>query len=164
MISFLRAERLVHHISERANRLSAAAVVLMMMLTTADVIMRFFRHPIPGTYEMVGFLGAVVIAFALPYTSIQKGHIAVEFLVQKFPRAARIMINALNAFVSTILFAVVFWQSVKYAHSLKLNGEVSPTLQMPVYPVVYGVAVGCALLCLVLLMEFIRQLRGAEIE
>ena len=39
-------------------------------LTVADVFGRLFNSPIPGTFEIVGFTGAAVIAFALPYTSV----------------------------------------------------------------------------------------------
>jgi len=164
MISFLRIERFSEHLADKVNWGAAAAVVFIMLLTTADVILRFFRCPIPGTYEIVGFTGSAVIAFSLPYTSIQKGHIAVEFLVQLFPWRARVIINIINASASMVLFAIIAWQSAKYAQSLRIAGEVSSTLQMPTYPFVYGVALGCFLLCLVLLVELLRQLRGAEIE
>ena len=163
MISFLRIERLVGRVSDIANWVAAFAVVFMMSITVADVILRVFRHPILGTYEIVGFTGAVVIAFSLPYTSLQKGHIAVEFLVQKLPRLARVIINVINAIFSTMLFALIAWQSARYAHSLQLTGEVSATLQMPTYPFLYGISVGCTLLCAVLILELLRQLRGAEI-
>ena len=164
MISFLRIERFIARIADKVNWIAAGAVVFMMLITTADVIMRAFRHPILGTYEIVGFTGAVVIAFSLPYTSIQKGHIAVEFLVQRLPWLARVIINIINAFISIVLFAVIAWQCAEYAETMKISGEVSSTLQMPTYPFLYGISFGCLLLCVVLFIEFLRQFRGAEIE
>jgi TRAP-type C4-dicarboxylate transport system permease small subunit len=164
MISFLRIERFVFGLTEKLNWIAAASVAFIMLLTVADVFMRFFGRPIPGTYELVGFVGSLIISFALPYTSVQKGHIAVEFLTQKLPWTARVIVNAINAFISMILFGVIAWQSIIYAHTLKAASEVSLTLQMKTYPFVYGVALGCALLSLVLFIELLRQLRGAEIE
>ncbi len=146
------------------NWIGAAALVFMMLLTVADVIGRFFNSPIPGTFEVVGFIGVAVVAFALPYTSIEKGHIAVDILVQKMPWLARVIINAVNALVSMVLFSVVSWQAVVFARGMRKSAEVSSTLQLPIYPFVYGIAAGCALLALVLLVEFFRQLKGAEIE
>jgi len=70
------------------NILACAAVIAMMLLSTADVVLRLFGKPIPGTYELVGFLGTVVVSFALAFTSIEKGHIAVEILVEKLPQRA----------------------------------------------------------------------------
>ena len=164
MISFLRFERFAANLADTVNWVSAAGVAFMMFLTTADVILRFFKSPIPGTYEIVSFTGAVIISFALPYTSVQKGHIAVDFLVMRLPWTVRIIVNAVNAFIAMIFFAVVSWQSVEYAQSLQRSGEVSATLQMPTYPFVYGVAFGTAMLVVVLFVEFFRQLKGAEVE
>jgi TRAP-type C4-dicarboxylate transport system permease small subunit len=164
MISFLRVERFVARLSEKMNWLGAATLVIMMVLTVADVIGRLFKSPIPGTFEIVGFTGAAVIAFALPYTSVEKGHIAVDILVQRLPWLARAVINAVNALVSMALFGVISWQCMEFAQGMKQSNEVSLTLQMPVYPFVYGIAAGCALLSLVLFVEFIRQLKGAEAE
>ncbi|HRR69494.1 MAG TPA: TRAP transporter small permease, partial [Desulfomonilia bacterium] len=115
MISFLRIERFVANLADKVNWVAAAAVAFMMLLITADVILRFFRSPIPGTYELVSFTGAVVISFALPYTSVQKGHIAVDFLMMRLPWIVRVVVNAINAFLSMILFIVISWQSIEYA-------------------------------------------------
>ncbi len=164
MISFLRIEKFVDAAAEKTNLAAAAGVAFIMFLTVADVIGRLFGSPIRGTYEIVGFVGAVIISFALPYTSVKNGHIYVDILMMKMPRMVRVVVYAVNALVSLILFGIITWQSAVYAHSLKVSGEVSPTLQMPVYPFIYGVALGCGMLCIVLLIEFLRQFRGAEIE
>lgn len=154
-----RFERFINLLSYRFNWIAAAAIVAMMLLTSTDVILRFFRHPIPGTYEIVGLLGAVVVAFSLAYTSVEKGHIAVDFLVQKFPRNVQLFITAMNDLISTLLFGLIAWQSILYASELKQSGEVSLTLQAPTYPFVCGIALGCGLLCFVLFLESIKSLK-----
>jgi len=164
MLSFLRVEKAVSRLAGWANAVAAAAVVFIMLLVTADVILRYFRRPIPGVYDAVGLLGAAAIAFALPYTTLKKGHIAVDVLVRKLPWIARVTVNVVNTLVSLALFGLLAWQSVLYAQDLKASGVVSPTVQMPTHPFVYGVAVGSALLCVVLFIELLRQFRGAEIE
>jgi TRAP-type C4-dicarboxylate transport system permease small subunit len=164
MISFLRVERFVFGLSEKLNWIAAASLAFIMLLTVADVFLRFFARPIPGTYELVGFVGSMIISFSLPYTSVQKGHISVEFLVQKLPRKARVIVNIINALIAMVLFGVIAWQSILYGLNLKAAGEVSLTLQINTYPFVYGVAAGCAMLSVVLFIEILRQLRGAEIE
>lgn len=141
------------------NYLACIAVVIMMLLTCIDVILRLFGHPIPGTYEMVGFLGAVVISFALAYTSLEKGHIAVEVLVSRLPTGLQFFINGVNSLIGVALFSLITWQSFTYAGDLMGSGEVSLTLQIPTYPFVYGISVGCGLLCLVLLTDAARSFR-----
>jgi len=143
------------------NCVASAAVILMMMLTCADVVLRLFRQPIPGTYEIVGFLGTVVASFSLAYTSIEKGHIAVEILVDGLPERAQAFFEALSALIGTSLFGLLTWQSSLYAADLKLSGEVSLTLEIPTYLFVYGVAAGCGMLTLVLFVELGGALRKA---
>ena len=155
----LQIERLVSTLTRKLNWVAASGIILMMMLTSADVVLRLFRHPIPGTYEIVCMLGVVVISFSLAYTSAEKGHIAVEFLVQKLPPRMQAGITVFNNFVATILFALIGWQSIAYASSLKESGEVSLTLQMPMHPFVYGISIGCGLLCLVLTVEMVKSFR-----
>jgi len=158
----IRLEKFIISIAEKANWVSAASVVIMMVLTAADVILRFFRMPIPGTYEIVGLLGTVTVSFSLGYTSIERGHIAVDFLVHKFNVKTRLAINAVNNFIGMVFFGIIAWRCVLYAQSLHKVGEVSLTIQMPTYPFVYGIAVGSVLLCFVLMVEFIQSLRGVE--
>lgn len=148
-----RVEQWVGFAARAFNWLAAGSVTVMMFLTVSDVILRLFRHPIPGTYEIVGFLGAVFVSFSLAYTSIQKGHIAVEFLVEKLSGAAQRIVELVTTVVCALLFALVCWQSVLYGTSLKTTGEVSLTVQIPIYPFVYGISVGCGLLALVLFVR-----------
>jgi TRAP-type C4-dicarboxylate transport system permease small subunit len=141
------------------NWVACISIVIMMLLTTADVIMRLVATPIPGVYEIVGLLGVVAVSFSLAYTSVEKGHIAVEFLVRKLPRQTQAVVAAANDLLSLVLFFFICRQCVVYAGVLKQSGEVSLTIQMPIYPFVYGIAIGCAALCIVLLMELIQSIR-----
>jgi len=147
----------IERTSRGFNALAGGAVVLMMLLTCADVVLRLFRLPIPGTYELVGFLGTVVISFSLAYTSLQRGHIAVEVVAEKLPRRMQTGIEAVVALIGAALFALVAWQSAAYGTDLRQSGEVSVTLAMPIYPFIYGIAAGSALLTLVLLSEALRN-------
>jgi TRAP-type C4-dicarboxylate transport system permease small subunit len=151
-----RISREINRVSAGFNALAGAAVVIMMLLTCADVVLRLLRHPIPGTYELVGFLGTVIISFSLAYTSIEKGHIAVEIIVEKFSRRVQVGIEAVTSLIGAALFALIAWQSMAYAADMRLSGEVSVTLTMPIYPFIYGIAVGSALLVLVLLLDSLR--------
>lgn len=146
-------QRGLERISAGFNHLAGAAVVGMMVLTCADVVLRWFRMPIPGTFELVGFIGTVIISFSLAYTSIEKGHIAVEFVVNQLPLRLQIAIEAVTSLLGAALFALISWQSLIYASDLRHSGEVSVTLTMPIHPFIYGIAAGCGLLVLVLLAD-----------
>jgi TRAP-type C4-dicarboxylate transport system permease small subunit len=155
----MRLVRWVHLAGRRFNAVSCLAIVVMMLLTCADVVLRLFGHPILGTYEMIGFLSSIVVSFSMAYTSLEKGHVSVEILVERLPERHQMVIDTIGSFISTVLFGLISWQSAVYALDLKHSGEVSMTLQMPVYPFLLGMAVGCAMLCLVLVVEMLRSMR-----
>ncbi|MDY7036115.1 MAG: TRAP transporter small permease [Thermodesulfobacteriota bacterium] len=152
--------------------IAGIAILSMMFLTCADVILRlgvtvyhkyhwwFFTpfRPIPGTYELVCYLGAVAVSFAMAHTSIEKGHVAVSLVVQLFSPRAQSFIGAITCLFGFIFFALLSWQSVLYANELRTSGEVSLTLQLPFYPFVYGIGFASVAVCLVLLVDLSRNL------
>jgi TRAP-type C4-dicarboxylate transport system permease small subunit len=151
-----RIHKELTRISTLFNALAGAAVIVMMLLTCADVLLRLMRHPIPGTYELVGFLGTVIVAFAMALTSLEKGHIAVEILVERLPARVQTGIEAVTSLIGASLFSFLAWQSLIYATDMRQSGEVSVTLTMPIYPFIYGIAAGSALLVAVLVADSLR--------
>ena len=138
---------------------AGAAILAMMLITCADVVLRYFRMPIPGTYELVCFLGAVAVSCAMAHTSVQKGHVSVNFIIRLMPTRFQGLIESITGLFGVFLFAIIAWRSVLYGISLKASGEVSLTLQMPFYPFVYGVGFSAAAVCLVLLNDLLKSLR-----
>ncbi len=141
------------------NYIAGAAIVVMMLLTCADIVMRLFGKPIAGAYDLVGFLGAVSVSFALAYTSVQRGHVAVEILMERLPQRIRFQVHSLGNLAGAVFFVFLTWQSFLYAMELFDSGEVSMTVGMPIHPFVFGTAAGCCLLSLVLIMDAAISLR-----
>ena len=135
------------------NYLAALSIIAMMLLTCADVILRLFKHPILGAYELVGLFGALTIAFAIPATTLSKGHVAVDFMVEKLPSSAQKICTIIANLMSLSLFALIAWQSFIYANILRATGEVTLSLQMPFYPIVYAISAASLLVCIVLILE-----------
>jgi len=134
--------------------IAAMAIFSMMALTSIDVFLRyFFRKPIPGTYEIVALLGAIAVSFAVAHTLAERGHVAVSLIVQLFPKRLQGIIESIISIFGIILFGLIAWQSVLYGMDCQRSGEVSLTLELPFYPVIYGVALCAVVVCLVLLVD-----------
>jgi TRAP-type C4-dicarboxylate transport system permease small subunit len=155
--------RITLRLSKLVNAIAGITLTFMVFLTVADVIMRSFRRPIPGTYDLVGIAAAVVIGFALPLTSWGRGHISVEFVVQKFSGTARKITDISTRSLGIFFFVLSGWYLIKMGIRLHATGEVSLTIRMPFYPVAYGLAVCCFIQCLVLLCDIVR-ISGGEYE
>jgi TRAP-type C4-dicarboxylate transport system permease small subunit len=151
----------VGRLSRFINVIAGIAITFIMVLTVLDVILRSFRRPIIGTYELVAFSGAVVIGFAIPLTSWMRGHIYVDFFTAKLPKTAQSIFNLFTRCLGIGLFFLIGWNLTKVGMDLQNSGEVSLTLQLPFYPVAYGIAVSCFVQCLVLLADIVKIFRGS---
>ena len=128
----------------------------MILVTCANIFLRIVWVPIKGTFELMGFFGAVATAFVLGYTQLKKAHISVDILVNVFSQRIRTIFNGINYFVCMIFFAVLGWQISRLATTIWKTGEVTETLRIIYYPFTYGVTFGCFLLALVLLVDLLK--------
>jgi len=150
----------INGLSRFFNVIAGISLTFLMLLTVMDVILRALKRPIVGTYELVAFSGAVAIGFAVPLTSWLRGHIFVDFFILRFSQKVRNIFNITTRCLVIVLFFLIGWNLINYGMDLQKSGEVSLTLQMPFYPVAYGVAVCCFVQCLVLICDVIKILGG----
>ena len=153
-----RLRRFSERLSYWFNWIAGGGLVVMMLLTCTDVIARSFGQPIPGTFEIVGFLGVIVAAFAIAYTQLQRGHVAIDYLVALMPQRSQSIAKSFTYLIGAVLFALIAWQSYLFAGDLWASGEVSPTERIPFFPFVYGIALACLPIILFLLLDFFKSL------
>lgn len=130
----------------------------MILLTCSNIFLRIVWLPVKGTFELMGFFGAVVTAFALGYTQIKRGHIGIDIVVMQFSAKVQRVLNGINYLICMAFFSIAGWQIAKWATTLWRTGEVTETLRIIFYPFTYGVALGCFVLALVLLVDLLRVL------
>ena len=158
-------EKISHTLNQALAWIAGSILLVMILLTCANIFMRRVWTPLLGTFELMGYFGAIVTAFALGYTQIKKGHIAVDVLVLRLSEKTRACLNSINNFICMIFFALVAWQITRYATTLWKTGEVTETLKIIYYPFTYGVALGCALFSLIFLTDFLKcffQKKGSD--
>jgi len=135
----------------------AACLVGMTVLTCADVVGRFFRHPIFGSVEIVSFMAMGVVAMALPYTHKIDGHVGVEIVVRLFSDRTQTIIDICTNILSLILFAIVTWRMATYAGTMRETGEVSMNLELPYYVFVYIAAFCLLVFSLIIIQGLFRH-------
>lgn len=154
-------ERIINALNRWFSWIAGGLLVALMLVTVVNLLMVQVYVPFVGTAEVVGWLAALVAAFALGYTQIQKGHTRVDILVSRFPPRVQAIIDSIMFFIGTVLFGVATWQIVKLASRYWELGSVSGSLYIVFFPLIYMVALGCAFLCLVLLLDFLKSLAQA---
>ncbi|SDT89976.1 TRAP transporter small permease [Desulfobacula phenolica] len=147
--------------------IGATSLTVMMLLTVVDVIGRFFKHPIFGSVELVGFLATIVVATALPYTYKVDGHVGVEILVRLMSKKKQIVLELVTRTLTFILFCLITWQMFLYAMDIHETGEVSMNLEFPIYYIVYLLAFGLLIFTVTIIesiFQNIKKLRELKIK
>ncbi len=141
------------------QRLAGILLVGMMLLTCLDVVGNMFGHPILGTEELVSLMAAMLLAFVLPSAHLKKAHIGIDLLYARLTRRQRKINDLFIGSLSFFFFVLAAWQCFTYAGELKVTGEVSSTLELPLYYVLYAIAMACFILAMAILTECLSLAR-----
>ena len=135
----------------------AFVLFALMSLTAVDVACRYvFNAPILGAFEITEFMVLIVIFSFLASSQSHKAHIAVDLVIELFPESVRRWIDLFNHVICLVLMGLITWRGVVRALELKEVGEASPNLQIPDYPFVFFLVLGCLAMC----FEYLRDLIG----
>jgi TRAP-type C4-dicarboxylate transport system permease small subunit len=132
------------------------SLLALTLLATSNVVLRIFRVPVGGTYEVVSFLGAIVTAGALGHTQKRKDHIVVDILSDRFPAPVKRLLDRVSYVLILAFFSVVSWQTFVYGARLLRTGELSETLKFAYHPFVFLVGFGFAVLALTVLLDLVE--------
>jgi len=144
------------------NGVAGVALFFMMLLTVVDVILRAFGTAIVGTYELVAVAGAIVVGFALPQTSAERGHVYVDFLTEGRSDAVRKAFFVATRILGIMLFALLFYYLYRKGIHLRKSGEVSLTLHIPMYPAALGLSFCMLIECFALMSDIVKVFAGGD--
>ncbi|MBI5585796.1 MAG: hypothetical protein HY892_18450, partial [Deltaproteobacteria bacterium] len=70
--------KVVYSLDLSLQVVAGLGLAFMMVVTVIDVAMRAMGRPIIGAIELICFSGAIVVGFAIPYSSWMKAHVYVD--------------------------------------------------------------------------------------
>ncbi len=141
----------IHLITNFIKDLASVVLVFITFLVVANIILRVtISTPIKATYDMVVVLTTVVISLSVAYCAVKDGHVAVSLLVQRFSKKVQNVIDFITGSISIVILILVTWNVLKHAQTMHLNGEVTNTVGIPFAPFIVIIAVGIAMLALVI--------------
>jgi len=146
----------VSRLNKATNIIAGTVLTSVMLFTVADVILRYLGRPILGSVELVSLASVVVIGFALPHTSWTEAHVNVDFLITSMRPVGRSVTMVLTRIVSIALFAAAGIFLIQKGLYMLKTGEVTSTLQIPFYPIAYGLAACFFLQCLILIFQIVK--------
>lgn len=144
--------------------IAGVSLVIMMVVTTVDVLMRTLGSPVVGSVELISFCGALAIGLSIPYTTWTKGHILVDFVIEKMGDRSRRCTLALTRLAGIILFLICAVNFVFLGMDLMRSNQVSGAFKLPLSPIAFGLAVSCFLQTATIFCDLVKVLRGYSNE
>lgn len=157
IIKMVHFEKLISRISWLLNLVPSVLIIVMTFLIFVDVFLRYiFNRPLTYTYDMVCIMLVVIASLAMPYTTLVKGHVAVDILMLRLSKRKQLIIDTITHIISIVLFLTISWQCFIFAQDFKTAGEVTPTIYFPVYPILYAMSLCFSFSCLVILLNLLE--------
>ncbi|MBN2062064.1 MAG: TRAP transporter small permease [Deltaproteobacteria bacterium] len=142
---------------------SGVTLAFMLVFTVTNITMRFFGRPMVGDFEIISFLGSIVIGFALPYTTMSKSHVAVDMVIEKVTKKTGERLQIFTRVVCLALFLWMAWNFITMSLDMIRVGEVTQVFRIPYYPITFGLAFCCLIQCFVFILQ-IQEIAGERHE
>lgn len=154
-------ERFVRRLSGYFEMAGAIGLLTMFLVNIIDVVgAKLFRWPLPGALEIISFSLLVSIAPAIAHGLFLGVHLRIDFIIQKFPRNLRVVLDTLVSILCMILFILIFWKGMEYGYSLQKSGEIGSSSKIPFFPFAYVLAVSCVPVVLYFILETLKSVKG----
>ena len=140
-----------------------AVLATMMFLTALDVGLRYaFNRPLAGAFELVEYMMAILIPFSIVYCAYNKGHVAVELILGKFPKKVQIYFDVVTTFLSLLFVITIAWQNFLYIQETYASGLTSAVLLIPTYPFMVPIAIGLVAFAMNLMVHLFEYMLEAK--
>lgn len=149
-------EKFIVPINKWSGMIAALIIFAMMILTFADVTGRYFIRPVKDAYELTEFMLALMVFLGLGYTQLYKGHVSIDFIIEKFPPKIRYSIETIFNGISIFVLILMAWQMFVYAE--RSLGITSGRLELPNSLFIAIGAVGVIFFALTLILDFLKSL------
>ncbi len=141
--------------------LSAAAMLAIMLIVFCDVIMRYFFHsPLSWAYDLISlYLVAAVFFLSLSAAYTEGAHVNVDILQQAFPPRGMRLSEVVTTAIGAIVFALItYFGALRTLEAYASRDVLSGAIPWPTWPSLALVPLGCGLMSLRLVAQFVAQL------
>lgn len=152
-------DRLTRPVKSLFSAIAATVLAAMMFLTALDVGLRYiFNSPLPGALELVEYMMALMVPFAVVVAAYHKAHIGVELILERFSVKVQNVVGCITCLLEAIFYGLVTWQSSLNIIDQYHSGMTSAVLLIPHYPFVISLTAAFALLTLNTIRLFFENL------
>lgn len=146
--------RAIGALSQAAAFVAGVVLMALMLLTAVDVAGRYFLDaPLEGVFDLTHFAVLIMVYFGLAYCGFRDDHVTIELVYDRLPAAVRRWLDRLTNLAGSVLFAAIAWRMVVQSIDVRLFGEASQLLGVPLFPFYWIASAGAALFAAVLALR-----------
>lgn len=140
----------LNSISQLLGKISGIAILIMVILVTFNVLTRkLMNWSIPGFYEILGLIGAILYSFGIVYAAIKGEHIMMDLVFNRLPvRIKRVCTFFVRL---TILAFCILFTYAGYTIVLTMLDERTFDVRIPVAPFRFMVIFAFMMLAFIIL-------------
>ena len=155
-------KKIVQHLIKWGTVPGGLFLIGSMLIVLTIVISRFVKIAFVGGHELLLLLISVVIAFALPYTDLRKGHVEINIITSRFKERTRRMVRVGISFLTIAIWSLMSYAIASSVYEKGL-GEVTETLHIWYAPFQVTFALGLILLFLSSVLEILENIKGDKV-
>ena len=150
----------VEKINLVVGKSSCYLIFVFMTLMVFEVIARyFFQSPTIWVHELCGHIFAAYIALSGGWVLMQKGHVAVDIIYERFPKGGKIFADIIVSLIGLFMFGILFWQGYKFAwFALKTHQHSHTIFGPPMWPVKMMIPAGSLFFLLQILADLAQTI------
>ena len=134
---------------------SMGAMIFIVLMVTVDVFMRkVLQSPIRGIWDISTICFAIIVWGPMAMAALKGSHIALTFLLDRFPRPLRIGLQLIIPLVASGMLAMVSYRLLMHGILMGTTKVQTPTLRIPYEPFAYFAAFSCIIMALAFLTYF----------
>jgi TRAP-type C4-dicarboxylate transport system permease small subunit len=144
------------------ERAGIVALLFMMAVTCVDVFgTKILLRPITGAIDLAQVSQFIGIALGIASMQILGKNVRVDYFVNRMTPFKQAIIESVNNLLMLTLFILIVWRLFVLGHSFQTAREVTGTLYLPLYPIIYAAALAFIPVCLIFLVGFMDSLKKA---
>jgi TRAP-type C4-dicarboxylate transport system permease small subunit len=138
------------------NGIAGIILALLVILLVLNIFGRVIKCPITGSYEAVQYGFSLTVSFAVAYTAVQNQHISIDLIFKRYPKKIRNSLEFIGDLLIIFMFTLLTWRLCVNGMEAYILGENSSTLGWPVFLFQFALALGFAMLALVILLKLLK--------
>ncbi|KRA43240.1 hypothetical protein ASD80_08290 [Devosia sp. Root635] len=141
------------------------AIFSLMLLTVVTVVFRAMHIAFPGTYSISELLLIPAVSISVAYAALHNEHTRATLFVERIKNTRlRLAIHGAMLLLGSLFWVAVVWATVREAIHRGAQNELSPIINVPVAPFRWSMAAALTLLCILLVWQGYKLLRGMPAE